>query len=450
MRHVSTFNFHVLLLFVLSLLCVVPHGVLGHHADAVQRGAARVGAVQLAALGADLLGEGFAVAQPRRAACGAFGRDPRLQCRQAAGVLQGGVGIPCWQRQAEPQQKFRTAALFLAAQQVGFGLQHLYAPQVHTAGAQPRTGLPPGEGEVPQSGGTGQKCQHFVDHLVILSCLPCQPPGARSTGTPPGPGFHMVHRPAQIQRQYVSYRTQAVHLGRHKGRPRRPLYLRPFAKHHPVPCRQLIINTISCCIRFRHHQQHRRAALGAGCIGHLAAADLAKHVAQNILVNALFHRHRVVHGHGLAVQAALTHASTVQSAGSTRPRGGSARPAAPGWRRTARAERCRSRSRCPRSPWPGRGRRPPGQTRTLRQRRRTPPWRRPLRGPGRGGAAPRRHPSCGQARPAHAGSIAESRPPGCPRPGKFQRSNDNPALFLPPYALNLASTTFASLDSTAT
>lgn len=94
-----------------------------------------VGAVQLAALGADLLGEGFAVAQPRRAACGAFGRDPRLQCRQAAGVLQGGVGIPCWQRQAEPQQKFRTAALFLAAQQVGFGLQHLYAPQVHTAGA---------------------------------------------------------------------------------------------------------------------------------------------------------------------------------------------------------------------------------------------------------------------------------------------------------------------------
>ena len=61
---------------MLSLLCIVPHGVLGHHADAVQRGAARVGAVQLAALGADLLGEGFAVAQPRRAACGAFGSDP--------------------------------------------------------------------------------------------------------------------------------------------------------------------------------------------------------------------------------------------------------------------------------------------------------------------------------------------------------------------------------------
>ena len=101
----------------------------------------------------------------------AFGRDPRLQRRQAAGVLQGGVGVPRWQRQAEPQQKFRTAALFLAARQVGFGLQHLYAPQVHTAGAQPRTGLPPGEGEVPQSGGTGQKCQHFVDHLVMRTLI---------------------------------------------------------------------------------------------------------------------------------------------------------------------------------------------------------------------------------------------------------------------------------------
>ena len=61
--------------------------------------------------------------------------------------------------------------LFLAAQQIGFGLQHLYAPQVHTAGAQPRTGLPPGEGEVPQSGGTGQKCQHFVDHLVMQTLI---------------------------------------------------------------------------------------------------------------------------------------------------------------------------------------------------------------------------------------------------------------------------------------